>query len=476
MKPQTRILRPTVTVDKQIDQTTISFAHWKVAFPTEVFLKDSSLVDLVNTRKININSIKTSSINILKLLEAQGCFLPAIPGKLTARTVLKLFQPIRSEFYAQYYSHPIWTRLRTGKASRGELTAWMIHNYHVSRSAGVIAARMAASTKDKELRAFFREDALEEYWHCDKFYFVEQAGFKLSASDVKNYVPLPASTAFEDHALRVAEEDPLGHLLIAYLQESSIIFREESEEFYDTIENNYKLSNAFVGWRKHMTLDMDHDHAGELEACFDDKKELTLSEVATSIRSVQLAQFYLLRALDQIAEYASIEDALSPRLPISLVNNIHGRNDISAKSMTLDSGIYLFQAVRDGAFRALALARTHDQIIVSGDLAARTASIIFKKTVVNPDEPWLVACRNFILEQATDPEVFVELATILIKTLEGRCPELRNLITNIHKKKIVEMSNPRTRLAAFKLNELLEQALMDKPLTALPLVDIDAAG
>src|SRR4029077_634797 len=199
--------------------------------------------------------------------------------------------------------------------SRAELTAWMIHNYHVSRSAGVIAARMATGSRNPDLKAFFREDALEEYWHCDAFYFVEQSGINLTAADVKNYVPLPASTAFEDHALRAAEEDPLGHLLIAYFQESSIIFRQDSERFYDSIEANYGLKDAFNGWRKHMSLDLDHDHAGELEARFDDKRVITLGDARASLRIVQLAQYFLLKALDQIAEHSHVVDAVALRLP-----------------------------------------------------------------------------------------------------------------------------------------------------------------
>jgi len=229
---------------------------------------------------------------------------------------------------------------------------------------------MATAARDPDLKAFFRGDALEEYWHCDAFYFAEQSGVNLSADDVKAYVPLPASTAFEDRALRAAEDDPLGHLLIAYFQESSVIFRQDSERFYDTIEANYGLQDAFKGWRKHMTLDLDHDHAGELEARFDDERVITLEEARASLRTIQLAQFFLLKALDQIAEHAHVENAVTLRLPAALA--LADQSDGTIK-IGPSLALFLLTALRDAAFRALALARTHNQIIAVGRLASKLA-------------------------------------------------------------------------------------------------------
>jgi hypothetical protein len=463
---QARVLRPSVAFYDDGQHTHISFAHWKVEVPSHAIEADESLRELMATRRVQ--KVPPEGRGVLALLEAQGCFLPARPEKLTARAVLRLFQPLRSQLYAQYYSHPAWSRLRNGDASRGELTAWMIHNYHVSRSAGVIAARMALTTRDDDLREFFREDALEEYWHCDAFYFVEQAGAMLPAADVKRYVPLPASTAFEDHALRVAEEDSLGHLLIAYFQESSIIFREDSEQFYDTVESNYSLFDAFSGWRKHMTLDLDHDHAGELEARFDDEQLITMNAAAASIRAVQLAQFFLIQALDQIAAHAQLEDALTPRLP-EWFNGPSASKRPDSRVWSQAEGAYLLHAVRDGAFRALAFARSHDQIIALGKLASVLGAIA-AHDVPPPLDPWLVAIRNFVVERASEPELLPLLARFVIEAVRDQCPELRSLCAGLEPRKSPAPFDGTMKVALKRLRELLDLSLAGGPIQPLPLV------
>lgn len=151
---------------------------------------------------------------------------------------------------------------------------------------------MAARASHGRLQAFYRKDALEEFWHCDAFYFVDQPSLALDSERVKAHVPLPASTAFEDIALSAADRDWLGHLLIAYFQESSLIFRSDSEEFYDSAESNNGLRGFIGGWRRHMSLDFEHRHADGL------------------------SHFFLLRALDQVQAHATLaSDAIELRQP-----------------------------------------------------------------------------------------------------------------------------------------------------------------
>jgi hypothetical protein len=461
-----KTLRPEVTLRGDGGNTSISFAHWQVTLPADSIQRNSALVDFVTSRRIDPHGLDDEARGLFALLDAQGCFLLDPPNRLTAREVLRLFQPLRSQLYAQYYSHSTWGRLRSGEASRGELTAWMTHNYHVSRSAGVIAARMAIAARDPGLKAFFREDALEEYWHCDAFYFVEQADINLTAADVKNYVPLPASTAFEDHALRAAEEDPLGHLLIAYFQESSIIFRQDSERFYDTIEANYGLKDAFKGWRKHMTLDLDHDHAGELEARFDDGREITLEEAKASLRTVQLAQFFLLKALDQIAEHCQVANAVRLRLPTALALSDQSGGSIKLRR---SSALFFLAALRDAAFRALALARTHDQIIAIGRLASKLDSVS-NKLAVDITAPWHIACRNFLVERAVEPEVVIALARMFLGLIARGCPELADVAGLGLNDETDVAPDPRIDVAFYRLRELIVLAATEEDLPALKLV------
>lgn len=462
-------LRPEVRVRTDDENVLLEFAHWTVTLPGSAVFTDEALAKLLAGREISPAALSEQSTRIVSLLDAQGCLLPALPEEMTARDVLKLFQPLRSHLYAEYYRHPEWARIRTGEASRGELEAWMIHNYHVSRSAGVIAARMASYASSANERAFFQQDALEEYWHCDAFYFVRKANVELSPADVKSYVPLAASTGFEEHALRMAEEDPIAHLLIAYFQESSIVFRSDSEAFYDQVEKHYGIPDAFIGWRRHMTLDLDHDHAGELESRFDDQVRITRSQAEKAIRNVHLAQFFLLRALDDIAAHGQFDSGVALRQPLAVVDSNKTAPQMRARKLTRSDGTYLLQAIRDAAFRALAFARDHESIISAGRFAALVQVAAVDTDVEYADRnPWLIASRNFLMERSTDVQLFLGVCSWLADRVMQDCPELAPRFNGMQDH--TGRSEPeQLRVELFRLSELLARVALNDQLAILPI-------
>ncbi|WP_456721185.1 MULTISPECIES: hypothetical protein [unclassified Bradyrhizobium] len=347
------------------------------------------------------------SAGVVALLDAQGCFMPEAVRELRLCDLLHRFQPIRSLFYSEYYGHPAWDIIRSGRASKAQLVAWVIHNYHISRSAGVIAARMASRTQAELLKRFFREDALEEFWHCDQFYFVDDPNLRFDPEAVKSYVPLPASTGFEETALRAADESWIGHLLIAYFQESSIVFGDDSEEFYDSVEANYGLNKFFAGWRRHMTLDLDHGHADGLKDLLDSGQPISVSEAELGLRSVQLAHYFLVRALDQIqAQEGSALQHLEGRQPDELVKRWNASPAAYEEHQVRHSPAlaqYLLNAVGEAAFHCLAFSRTHDEIICAGKFAASLKELVVPGAMMVSGEmnPWLAAVRNFLLERAS---------------------------------------------------------------------------
>ena len=277
------------------------------------------------------------------------------------------------------------------------------------------------------LRAFFRDDALDEFWHCDAFYFVDNPNLTLDARKVKAYVPLAASTAFEDVALRAADEDWLGHLLIAYFQESSIIFRHDSERFYDSVERHYALPGFFAGWWWHMSLDAEQGHADGLKGLFASDRRVSLPEIARSIRCMQLAHFFLLKALDQIAAHADLEtDAVDLRQPASLVKR-DGRQDRS-NAGTGDPawGNCLLGSLHEAAFRGLAFARTHDEIMMAGRFSAalKEHAVRLTGTFRQLENPWLVAVHDFLLERSTNVTLLVVLAADILQAAREFNPSL----------------------------------------------------
>lgn len=459
-------LRPEVSVRASEEKVHLDFAHWSVTFPGSVITADETLGELFQGRAVSPERLSEQAIGIVQLLDAQGCLLPEMLDQMTALDVLKLFQPLRSQLYAEYYRHPVWERIRSGAASRGELEAWMIHNYHVSRSAGVIAARMASFARNGDERAFFQQDALEEYWHCDAFYFVRKADVELNAADVKAYVPLPASTGFEEHALRMGEEDPIAHLLIAYFQESSIVFHRDSEAFYDQVEQHYGIPGAFIGWRRHMSLDLDHDHAGELEARFDDRTLISREDAERAIRNAHIAQFFLLRALDEIAAHADKDNGVSLRQPSAIANKLDQIALQRRRPLSADEGLYLLGVMRDAAFHALAFSRAHDDIIAAGRFAALIAASTADPIEAHQAGPWLVACRNFLMERSTDIQLVLDISRWLAQEIRSDCPELAPRLQRIDDHG-GHADQGRLHLEVFRLRELLVRVTADDQLGSL---------
>ncbi|MBR0683068.1 hypothetical protein GXW74_21440 [Roseomonas eburnea] len=367
--------------------------------------------------------------------------------------------------------------------------AWIIHNYHISRSAGPIAARMAMRSPVPDLRAFFMEDSLEEYWHCDAFYFAGAGELALRPDMVKAYVPLAASTAFEDQALRTADEDWLGHLLIAYFQEASILFRDDSETFYDAVEEAYGIGGFFAGWRRHMTLDLDHGHADGLRSMFDSDAHIALPDLVRSFRSVQLAHFFLIRALDQIAVHADVVDALGARQPAAFIGS--GGQTAPRVGETRCAGNqdevcgrHLVAALGDASFLALANSRSHDDIVMAGRLAAAVSQMRDEyaplvgtaKTIRDVGNPWIVAVRNFVVERSPKVSVVVELAGDLLAAAKGFDPNLKT--SDLHRQLehlATQLPHDRATIERAQLRELLTLARIGGVLQPLVLGGAPAA-
>jgi hypothetical protein len=443
--------RPEVTVETAVDSAEVGFAHWNTRVPLGSPEPSDAFRRLLVERCVDPSGLSVGEQAFVSLLRAQGCFLPQVGAQCEPGVVIDYFRPLKSHLYAEYQAHPLWERIRRGDATRGELTAWVIQNYHISRSAGPIAARMSVRASRHELREFFREDALEEYWHCDAFYFVDGLDISVAPEQIKTYVSLPSSTAFEDLALLTAEQDWLGHLLIAYFQESSIIFRSDTEEFYDLVEQQYGLQGLFRGWRRHMTLDIDEGHADGLARVFSAGPVVTLQEMQRSFRRVQLAHFYLSSALDQVAHQpADVLEAVRCRLPVALDEKQFSPRALSARD-TED----LLHALREASFRALAFAKKHDEMIAAGRLAADLGTLTLDGDIDRfaSSNPWTVAAGNFIVEHGLDVPACLTLGSTLVQWIKQDDSRGRDLERSLEWLHHFRSSAHKTEIA--QLNEFL---------------------
>lgn len=442
--PRQGFLRDSVAVTEDGDSLRIAYSLWQVSIPRAWVVSRPALSEMLQ-RKLPHHALPADSETegLISLLAAQGCFHQAAKADYSLAEVRTLFDPLRSAWYASYYAHPLWKQLRSGEASRNELLAWVIHNYHISRAAGVVGARMASRVTDSAWRAFFRHDALDEFWHCDAYYFVKHPSLSLDVRAVKEYVPLSGSLAFELHTLRTAERDHIGHLLIAYFQESSIVFYEDSKAFYRAVDEAYGLPGFFTSWEQHIRIDQEHGHADGLAALFEPGRRVSSRDLHKALRNAWLAYWFLRRSLDDIqgeslpggairlrhpgrggtVDTSAFRDVHSPGVPITgsgstlevLERWATGlREHIGARTVTVTPRdiTSLLREVLRTAFESLGHAREHDDLMAVGRLAeglARlTGSAGSRETHAEPfDSPWCVVLAALLAESATNPAAFL---------------------------------------------------------------------
>lgn len=446
--PRAGVLRDGVSVTEDGDSVRIAYSLWQVSVPRAwVEARPAVAEVLQGKRSRRAVSADAEAEGLFTLLDAQGCFhQQESKADYSLQDVRALFDPFRSSWYAAYYAHPFWQRLRTGEASRNELLAWVIHNYHISRAAGVVGARMASHVSDPAWRTFFRHDALDEYWHCDAYYFVRHPSLTLGIRDVQEYVPLPGSLGFELHTLQTAERDPLGHLLVAYFQESSIIFYEDSKAFYRGVDRAYELPGFFTSWEQHIRIDQEHGHADGLARLFVSDRRVLAQELHTALRNAWLAYWFLCRSLDDARAEALSEDAIRLRSPVrggvidsATFREIHpvalpapiaagggsvleilehwalGLGDhVEARALTVTAQdvTFLLRGTLRAAFAALGHAREHDELMAVGRLAEGLTRFPGVGDSPVPDEeafdsPWCVVLVAFLAEVAVRPQDFL---------------------------------------------------------------------
>lgn len=396
-------LRPSVLVDFEPEQVTIGFGPWETRLPRQWVDERPAVASLLKGRSTLREGLADANARpVAQLLAAQGCFVPElVVAPVSLACVRALFEPLKLEWYASYYTHPLWNALRSGTATRAELVAWIIHNYHVSRAAGIVAARAAIC--QPRWRRFFEIDALEEFWHCDAYYFIDAPDLRVPGREVRAYVPLLASLAFEQLCLVAAEREPLAHLLIAYFQEASIIFRSDSEAFYSEVERVYGIDGFFRTWRQHIQIDVDHGHADGLAQLFDTDWQVPPDQLAAGLRTAWLAFYFLLASLDDVRGQAGPMIAL--RQPVTAPPNVTSIADLAAycgarhPQPGTERVADLLPLVRASAMRALGFSHDHDTLMLAGGIAR---TLDGARDTRHADRPWTIAVGNFLAEAAVD--------------------------------------------------------------------------
>lgn len=463
-------------VDNNDHYVTLQHSFWELSLPKDWVDRTPKLLDFF-ARQIPAQKLNTDTNpelgGLLRLLKEQGCL--SYPNRrefYTLKEVQELFTNLCAQWYGTYYAHPLWQRLRDGSLSINALVAWLIHNYHVSRSAGMSDARCATRLLELGLRPRFARNALEEYSHCDDFYFVRHPKLSLADDEVKSYVHLPSSLAFDHQMLRMAEDDWLGHVLVSFFQESTVRFLEDCKAFYRLVERNYGIEGFFASWQKHIELDLEYDHASKFALILSAEESISKADLIRSLRNARYTFEFLVNALDEILAEGVWGDRIFLRSPIeggeldadrtALLAGYAGKVEFPARlrasqvtqlhdelwSMGLAVPNLRAPAHEEGLsggdkeflrcdltlslYKALSYADEHDTVILFGRLAEEATSTL----KACPDEAFARppfncssgarALGNFINEHASRPPLCA-LLLLHLAEVDAACAPLANM-------------------------------------------------
>jgi TENA/THI-4/PQQC family len=415
-------LRDSVAVKRLLDYVRLTFSFWELDLPREWVEGSEPASALLGRRAsaADVAGFDPQLDALITLLSVQGCLTyPDDKPSYQLREVAALYRALCSTWYGIYYRHPLWTRLREGNLSRNALIAWLIHNYHLSRSAGMSASRCATRCEREDIKSAFRDSAIEEYPHCEQFYFVQHSHLSIPDRDVKECLRLPSTLAFDHQMLHIAEEDWLGHVLVGLFQESTARFLDSCRDFYRVIEEKYVLPCFFTNWEKHISLDLEYGHAGAFAQVLESDELVDHDHLVFSLRNAYFTFAFLLGSLDDILAEERPDGTVHLRLPTSPMNalsftlfikNRQDRNKFLAVNPSVRDREFFSEDFTDSLFRVLSYCTGHDEALVFGrlaEIAAKTPQRMGKFR--QPDSIWAQATANHCREMATIPVAFAYL-------------------------------------------------------------------
>jgi hypothetical protein len=470
-------LRLGVNVKHLGDFFVVDHSIWSIRIPTRISGQHYASHHLLTNPGSYVSY--SSDDPILVLLRAQGCLTFPKKSKYSSKEYLEIFNAATLSWYYDYYSHSLWNRLRSGCASKEELIAWILHNYHVSLNAGITHARIADS--DKDLSASHYRCALEEYWHADSFYFVSYEG--LSPDEVKNYLPLPSSYAFQIHLRQLARNQPNAYKLVSYFQERTIIFSDNAESFYDQVEAAYNMPGLFHGWRAHLQIDKSLNHYNERENILLADEPVDSSDLIAEIFQARIAFELLLCCLDDVeaersrgCDYSwriafgdkrSLEStSVSERAAFWALTFFQGPHQLSDRIRDLlhcrSHNIYWIKCMLEpSCFTCLSYARSHDDVILLGKIAEHFSTRLTEENSYQPTLQELSFVNHLREVSMSDRHEFLVCMLVFLCFESDPGSSAQALRLRIHSK-LSTQDLPQIGLNIFQCLELLDSEVLNR--------------
>ena len=109
-------LKDNVSLEEDLDLQRLKYSHWEMSIPSNFINMHQPLKEVLQrTRSLKSLPKNAHYDDLISLFKMQGLFTPQLTKPIyTMRELRDIFDPLKSCWYATYYSHPLWTRLRQG--------------------------------------------------------------------------------------------------------------------------------------------------------------------------------------------------------------------------------------------------------------------------------------------------------------------------------------------------------------------------
>lgn len=470
-------LRDSASVIADGDYFIIEHSIWSIRIPSAIACNNAGSHRLLTEPAAKVLYNKQDPI--LVLLRAQGCLTYPHKHEYANHEYLEIFNAASLSWYKSYYSHSIWDRLRKGRASHSELITWILHNYHVSLNAGITHARIADA--EPKLSMLHRKCAIEEYWHADSFYFAKYKG--INPEEVKDYLPLPSSYAFQIHLRQLARRHPSAYKLISYFQERTIIFSDGAELFYDDVEKAYDMPGLFKGWRKHIEIDKAIGHHGEREQILLCEKTINAPTANMNMYQANIAFEILLCCLEEIEAEEKQGRDYSSRLTsakgessttgfvltgvtavaTSFLQGLPAFMELIQKHLRLGcyNNAWIKHGIAESAFTALSHARHHDDVMLMGNIAHYFSSAITQPIDHLPTLQEISFVNHLRELSLSDRGDYIAAIIVYLSYESSSEPSAKDLRSKIYSR-LSKLNPTQLGLKVFQAVELLSCDILDR--------------
>lgn len=321
MLPINGYLRDTVLVQFMASGVELRFSVWSIELPTKLFESSEKLTAFFR-REISSSELGAECSDVRKLitlLSHQGCLIhESVKNSYHLTEVKSLYVSFCNESYGRYYAHDLWAAMRSNEIPIPIIRQWISRTYFLSRFAGVTASAASLSGTTPEIISAFLKSAIEEYSHCEDYYYPPTSLFPPNLGYLGGIAPAPCFIAFDQQMLRIAQQDWLAHIFVALFQERTAQFRDGAHRLYSRIEKQLCMPDLFNGWRTHISFDEDNSHEGDLDDLFDQDILVSYNQLQHSFDEASLAIDLLIDGLEVVLHLG--DNKKNPRAEVS--NNI----------------------------------------------------------------------------------------------------------------------------------------------------------